>query len=1137
VTYYIESIWENKAVLSRNLLSICLLTLLLMLAARPCSAQINTSGTINGTVTDPTGAVLPHAHIQIKNMETGTVTQTMTNAAGIFAQVGLPSGKYEVSIFSKGFSTFNETGLYLEPAGTYTANAVMKPGSSSETVTVMGSEDQVQLSTDELSSTVSGEEAEELPLNGRNYEALAALMPGVINTSVGTDMGTGGYTTDTSLSVNGGAITTPGGQGAAQNAAVAFVDGIWNSASVEHQQTIITPNPDAISQLKVLKNNWSARDSVMGASVVLVQTKSGTDQYHGTLWEFIRNTAFDAVPYLGSSPSVLHWNIFGWDFGGPLSIPHVYNPKKKKLFFYFNQQWVRQTAGEVTTGLSAPATMRGIGTPNGEALFPMTGALATATGTGTLYLKDPTATGSCNASSNAACFPTDGNGNYIIPANRLDQNAILLLNALSDLPNDSATGLNFNYRNTNANVTNQMDILGKLDYDLSSRFRITGEYLSEEQVFSGANAARMGSPFSKNYDVFDTDNQAGQVRLTQLISSSMANETSLATSVFDVTHDFGGIHLISQVPGFHQNLPYSGGYLQNYLPQITFSNAWSQFGTASPYIVPRATEVHGTFADDWSWQRGKHFLQAGGIMLFGTERHTATTGSTQGSWSFGGSYTGHPIADYLLGDAFTFEQTNAGTRAIIKYTIFSPYIEDQWKATRHLTLTGGLRWFRMPSPTEQAAQITAFNPASFDPAAAPTVAVNGVITPTPNYNEGNGLILNGVNGVPFNLSDAHKYYFSPSAGFALDVFGDGRISLRGGWGLTHNETAGQGCAEQGCLGFPVLQQFHLANANFTSPVGATVPPVTAGAVFGEDLQGYKAANIQTYSLSLEQQFGTKWIAMIAGAGSTTRGIADPNINQPLPIPGYDFNPLLNTSDSSAYFAPYQGYSSINYWEYVLKSHWTGLEASLRHYAGKNLYLTAAYTWSHNLDNLGGFQNSYNLQSAYGNSTYSVPQAFTASVVYNLPRFQNARRLTRTVLGGWKYADMTSFYAGPSLTAGLSSGTRGLATRPNQIAPVTYSKRATAWFSTGSFANPAPGFFGTVGNGTLRGPGVEIYNMSLYKEFYVKDRVNFEFRAEFFNAFNHLNLGNPNTSLGNVNDGQITSARNPREVEFAFKIKF
>lgn len=608
---------------------------------------------------------------------------------------------------------------------------------------------------------------------------------------------------------------------------------------------------------------------------------------------------------------------------------------------------------------------------------------------------------------------------------------------------------------------------------------------------------------------------------------------------FDVTHDYGGIHLISQVSGFDQDLPFTGGYLQNYLPSIKFgSTAWSEFGTGAAYIVPRATEVHNTITDDWSWQRGRHFISAGAIALFGTERHSATSGSTMGQWSFNGQYTNNPIADLLLGDAATFEQTNTGTRSTMKYTIFSPYVEDQWKAMNRLTLTGGLRWFRMPWPSEPAANITAFEPAVFNPANAPIVATNGQITATSTYNEANGIILNGVNGVPLNLTGAHEYYFSPVGGFALDVYGDGRTSLRGGYGFTHNESAGQGCAEQGCLGYPVLRQISLTDANFTNPLnGATTATATASAVSGENLNDYKAANIHTFSLSLEQQFGARWLLMVAGAGSITRGVLSPNINQPGPVPGYDFNPLLNKSGySSAYFAPYQGYSTISYYENVGKSRWTALEASLRHHASKNLYLTVAYTWSHNLDNYGGFQSSYNLQTAYGNSSYNVPQAFTASAVYNLPAFQNMPGWRRTILGGWKYSDMTTFYAGNSLTVGLTQ-VNGLATRPDQIAPVTYPKTILQWYSKASFTPPPSGFFGTSGNGTIKGPGVENYNMAAYKEFYAHERMNIEFRAEYFNVFNHTNLNNPTASTGNTSDGQITSAKNPREAEFALKFKF
>jgi hypothetical protein len=271
------------------------------------------------------------------------VTETVSNSAGNFVQVGLNSGHYEVTVSNPGFATYRQTNIYVEPMATYTVRATLKPGSVSTTVTVTGTEAQVQTTTAEISSTVSGEEAQELPLNGRNFEQLGSLMPGVINTSPVATMGTGGYSTVNTLQVNGGTITGSGGS--SEYGAIYYLDGLWISSNVVHDENIVTPNPDEITEVKAMQNNFSAQYTLMGASAIVVQTKSGSDTYHGGAWEFLRNTDLNATQYFSHAPTAMKWNIFGYNLGGPLFIPKIYDAGRKKTFFYFNQQWVRQSAG------------------------------------------------------------------------------------------------------------------------------------------------------------------------------------------------------------------------------------------------------------------------------------------------------------------------------------------------------------------------------------------------------------------------------------------------------------------------------------------------------------------------------------------------------------------------------------------------------------------------------------------------------------------------------------------------------------------------------------------------------------------------------------------------------------------------
>lgn len=1076
-------------------------TILILSGGQPCHAQLTTTGTVNGTVVDQAGAVVPDAKVIIKNVGTGNATETTSNGDGRFSQVGLPAGNYEVEVSKAGFGTLKQTGIHLEPAGVYTANVGLQVGTVTNTVTVTASAAVVQTTTSEISNTVSGEEAEALPLNGRNYQGMGSLMPGVINTSPQAAMGTGGFNTSNSLNVNG--------QGS--SGSLYTIDGIWNENTGNMTQTTIMPNPDSIDEIKVLQSNYDAKYSLMGASVVIVQTKSGTDKFHGGAWEFLRNTVLDTRNFFSTTISPEEWNIFGWNLGGPIFIPHVYNSGRQKTFFYLNQQWGRQKQASVINGATPTATMR-------DGIFPTSGPYAKT-------ITDPT----------AANAPFPGN---LIPASRINQADLSLLNAMASLPNNQSGAFN-NYLNSRPSLLDQFDQEVKVDHNLTSKLRLTFEYFYEGQESNLPAASRMGSPFTTNWDIFKTDNQLAKLQLTHLISATMTNQASIAMNSYDVTHDFAGLNSVSQIAGYSQHFFYSGGYLQDRLPHVSFTGGWSQFGTSANNTIPRATDLEDTFADDWSWIHGKHFLEAGVTMLLGTKRQWATVSNTTGDASFNGTFTGSPIADYLLGDTATFAQGSGGIRKYIHYPIYTPYFQERWNVTRRLTLTAGVRLLYMPFPHSQPGYIADFNPAAFNPANAPVVSQGGILTPGPTYNPANGIIINGQNGVPLNLTNVNNFYVAPSFGFAWDVFGNGRTSLRGGYAITYNRNGGMGAAcSQGCVSYPVLQQTNLINVNFPNPTGGQAAPLTAPAVSGMALD-YRIGRIDTYSLSLQHEFASNWLLSIAGAADRARDLQTSlNINQPGPSGAFDFNPNLNTSAfTSAYYAPFQGLGSIGFSEPVGRDRWSALEFGLRHPAGHNLYLTVAYTFSHNLDNSGGFQNVYKPQLAWGNSSLNTPHVFTTSLIYTAPWFLKSHGWKRAVLGGWKYSDMTTVQSGSSLTMGMNLANTGLATRPNLVGPVTYPQTIAQWFSIGSFAKPANGFFGNVGNGTLRGPGMIVFNMAAYKDFRIREGLTLQFRSEFFNVFNHTNWNGPSTNLGAGTFGQITSAKDPRTGELALKLRF
>ncbi|HEY6293794.1 MAG TPA: carboxypeptidase regulatory-like domain-containing protein [Terriglobia bacterium] len=1097
----------------------------LLLPTTAVWAQLSLTATISGTVTDTTGADVPGAKVTITNEGTGISTETESNTDGTFVAPGLAVGTYKVTVAKEGFQTYVEEHIALHPTVVTTVTAVMKVGQVSTEVTVSASAVQVQTSTPEVSNSVSGNQVQTLPLNGRNYQSLSALMPGVTNTSPDTALNQGGFLTSNVMSING--------QGT--SGTMYYLDGIWNMNTGNMTQTTVTPNPDTVDEVRVLQNNYGVQYSLMGANVVLLQTKSGTSQFHGTAYEYFRNTSLNARNFFAPTVPTLQQNIFGYTIGGPIYIPHHYNTDKSKTFFFWSQQWSKQHVASVVLGADPTAAMR-----SGDF-----GAKCT---TGF------TATGICTTPSEQIKNPVTGQPflNNIITT-PLNPNSLALLNTLATLPNNPSGGFN-NFINLTPTINSTRDDEIRVDHNFNQKIRLMAEYLDERQTNGNSYDTFLGSPYTTNSNPVTTQNQLAQVHLTATLSSTMVNSTSVAMNNYVVSLAAAGTYQRSQVQGYSSVLPFEGGFGSNRLPQINFSGGWAPLGWVYNLPLNHASDLENTLTDDWSWLRGNHFIQAGMQIVFGTKRQTAFSASN-GQWMFNGQFTGDPIADYLLGDAQNFTQTSTETRPYVHYPIDSPYVQDRWKATKRLTLTAGLRLEYLPATHAQQGYISIFDPSKYNPGQAPIVNNDGSVTPTPNYNPQNGLIFNGEGGYPLNFSNAHAWDWAPSVGFAWDVFGDGKTALRGGYGITYNRVpTGTDCSYFCGINYPLVSSLTIAPASFPSPLGGKVAPPSAPTLDSQDLNLHPAAMVQSYSLSLERQFGANWYTSMAFAANTSNHVGEYyNINQPMPDPPYDYNPIINTGVFAYAYAPFQGYGSItsNVSPGVIR--WDALEVSVKHPMAHDLFLSLAYTYQHGLSDQRGttfFENSntmqdiYNPRDNYGTTNLNVPQIFTASLIWNLPWYKNAHGFVGAALGGWQYSDITTIQSGFAQDPGLSVANQGLATRPDRVASnINGMKSFSEWFNTAAFAAPPAGYFGNAAPGSIVGPGTVNFDMAFAKDFHLGEHVVMNFRSEFFNIFNHTNFNGINNTFGSGSTGSpgsfgwVTSAADPRIVEFALRLQF
>jgi hypothetical protein len=1128
----------------------------LLMASSLAFAQ---EATIVGTVTDPSGSVLPNVTITITSTDTGRVSTFTTNDSGQYVVPDLAIGHYTIKAEASGFSTAVKDGVVLNVGDRDRLDFAMKVGEVSEKVTVEANPIAVQADSGEVSSVITGQQVTQLATNGRSVYSLFALTPGASSVQ-GDFMAPTAVSGDSNVSING--------QRAGHN--LQLIDGGENLDRGGSSGSVM-PSIDAIAEFRNMTSNYSAEYGLSSAATITQVIKSGSKQFHASAWEFLRNDALDARNYFNPAPqkvSELRFNTYGFNVGGPVEFHHSDNPK---TFFFYNMEWrsliqgglLNQTVPLTSTyGGNFGATT--INVPTAAQLSPAQQARFTGAG---LTLGAP--------------FP-----NNTIPTSLLDPNAQTLLAAgIFPAPTSGSQ-----FQGGNNSPTTVREEIARVDHTFNDKFSVFGHWISEQTSQAYGTTQWSADNVPTVSDIFGNPSYSAVVHATYVISPTLLNETAF-------NYNGNRIHIVPQglftaPSSFTFNRLFTGPNLDTRIPSIslqgstgaTYTSNWTPWNNKADDYQLR---------DDISWTKGAHQLKFGASWAIYKKTQNAFA-NTQGNFFFNGNFTGNDFADFLLGYAQTYNEDAVKINGQWNNNSYAAYIQDNWRATHRLTLNLGLRWDIAPHTYEANQQSSNFYPNLYNPANAPTFDTSGNICSGPQTattNIGcaaaspglstspnpilagvqfytNGIGIGGQNGIANGLVPTQWGNVGPRIGFAYDLTGQGKTILRGGFGTMYERIQGNDMYNgavnpPGDLN-PSLHNVSLSNPGLNVGTGATITaaalPVLPLSVSGINANDYKNPVSYQYSLGVQQALSSRTVFSLSYVGSQNR---HQNDYQEINLPAASLLPSLVASGGAGIARDYTylGFGGIRLAQNEANGSYNSLQVDLHGDVARDLQLQFGYTYAKATDattSNGSGADLNNNTNPYvgwrydeGPSVFDRTNVVFTNFVYQIPLLRNTdNHLLKTVAGGWSLSGIITMESGAPLNMGVSGNNvssviPNSGNRPDLVGKIAYPKTVTEWFNPAAFAAPAPGTYGDLGHDLVRGPGRDDWNLSLFKSFVISEArgSRFEFRAESFNTWNHTqfkgdyNNGGISTNVGSSNFGQVTSAFDPREFQLGAKLIF
>ncbi len=1053
--------------------------LLLLTIASKAFAQ--STGVISGSVEDSSGAVIPGAAISALQQQTSQRFDSVTDAQGRFNFPRLPAGNYRLEGSRTGFRRFQSEAIRLDADQTRQAVIVLQVGETTDSVQVSGAVSLVETIGGTIRETVDEKRITELPLNGRNALQLQLLVPGAVpGNASASDLGqTAAY------SINGA-------RGISNNY---LLDGGDNN-DPQLNTAALTPNPDSLEEFSILTNNYSAEYGHGAGAVINAITKSGTNQFHGSLYEFVRNDRFDARNFFSLVVPKLRRNQFGGSLGGPVTIPRLYKGRDR-TFFFVSYEGLRERRANTFSSLVVPTSQERIGDFSQSRQKPT----------------DPLS---------RAPFP-----NALIPASRYDAAGQKFLNIFVPLPNASAGRHIFNSPDDIDH--NQLIVRG--DHNIGSKHRISSRYFNDKSPeFKTA-----GLPILKSDVKFDTYNIMGNYTWT--ISSRLLNTIQISFARINLNRGplpvLDGVTYQSLGVNIRQDTPQ---YPTNWRGSV--SGFWNM---AQDNVVTIDRKTHEVL-DNVSFTKGGHMLKFGfEYRRASSDRNTANL--TDPQFTFNGTYSVNPFSDFLLGLPSVMSQGSLRVNAV-RAPEAAVFFQDDWRLRKNLTVSLGVRWDPFIFFYDANDRMAVFRPGR--QSEIYPLAPKGLIF-VGDKDMPRGGVSNDLNNFAPRLGlswspraktsvrAAYGVFFESSAIHQLSAFANTQpFSTQ----VQINQPFSFSDPYRGQINpFPYTQP----RTDEERRKFVFLRPATIGETLDPNLaDGY----MQQWNFNIQQE--TLHGIVVTGAYVGSKGTKLPMQRELNPA---IFGPGATTGNVNQRRVYAPDYGSIAEYESNGFSTYHSLQLTLNKRFSRGYSILANYTWAKSIDNIsldttGAVQNTFDLRSEKGLSDFDVRKRFVSSFLWELP--SPNKGIARWLVGGWQLNGIFHISAGSpfNVVSGQDRALAGAGTqRPNLIGdPRLDSSRSrndlvSRYFNPAAYALPAIGSFGNSGRNPMIGPGNYNLDSSLFKSIPIREHVRLQFRAEFFNTLNNPNFSNPVANIGTGTVGTILSASAPRILQFALRLTF